>query len=52
MIIKVHTDEGITGIGEVDCSPHVVKAVIEAPMFHHTACGLKELLLEENPFEA
>ena len=51
LIIKVHTDEGITGIGEVDSSPHVVKAVIEAPMSHDTACGLKELLVGEDPFE-
>lgn len=51
LIIKVDTDEGIVGIGEVDSSPHVVKAVVEAPMSHDTACGLKELLLGEDPFE-
>ena len=51
LIIRVHTDEGVTGVGEVDSSPHIVKAVIEAPMSHYLACGLKELLLGEDPFE-
>ena len=31
-IIKIHTDEGITGIGEVDSSARVIKAVVEAPL--------------------
>ncbi len=32
LIIKIHTDAGITGIGEVDSSARVAKAVMEAPM--------------------
>ena len=28
VVILVHTDEGITGIGEVDSSPYVVKAIV------------------------
>ena len=28
-VVLVHTDEGITGIGEVDSSPEVVKAIVE-----------------------
>jgi hypothetical protein len=30
-VIRVHTDEGITGIAEVDSVPSIVRAVIEAP---------------------
>ena len=30
VIVRVHTDEGITGVGEADSSPMVVKAVVEA----------------------
>ena len=30
-VILVHTDEGLTGIGEVDSAPTVVKAIVEAP---------------------
>ncbi len=31
VIVKVHTDMGIVGVGESDTSPVVVKAIIEAP---------------------
>jgi L-rhamnonate dehydratase len=51
LIIRIHTDEGITGIGEVDSSPLVAKAVVEAPTSHSIATGLKGLLIGENPFE-
>lgn len=51
IIICVHTDEGVTGIGEVDSSPHVIKAVIEAPMSHSLCHGLKGVLLGEDPLD-
>ncbi len=51
LLIKVHTDEGITGIGEVDSSPLVAKAAIEAPVSHSVAMGLRYVLLGENPLE-
>jgi len=51
LIIKVHTDEGITGIGEVDSSPYVVKAAIEAPISHSVCYGLREILIGEDPLE-
>ena len=31
LIVKVTTDAGIVGWGEVDGCPHVVKAIVEAP---------------------
>lgn len=51
VLIKVHTDEGITGIGEVDSSPYVVKAIIETPASHMVCMGLKEAILGEDPFD-
>lgn len=51
LIIRIHTDEGIVGIGEVDSSPLVAKAVVEAPDSHSIATGLKGLLIGENPLE-
>ena len=51
LIVKVHTDAGITGLGEVDSSPHVIKAIIEAPTSHSIAHGLKTLVVGEDPFE-
>lgn len=49
LVVRVHTDTDLFGIGEVDSSPHVAKAVIEAPMSHTICCGLRELVVGENP---
>lgn len=51
LIVRVSTDAGITGIGEVDSSPLVAKAIIEAPMSHYIAQGLALCVLGENPLE-
>ena len=48
-VVRITTDEGLVGIGEVDSSPEVVKAAIEAPKSHLTSCGLRQLLLGEDP---
>ena len=32
LLIRVRTDEGITGIGEVHTNPIVTKAIIDAPL--------------------
>jgi L-alanine-DL-glutamate epimerase-like enolase superfamily enzyme len=50
-VVLVHTDEGITGIGEAESAPHVVKAIIEAPRSHSVMVGLREVLLGENPLD-
>lgn len=51
LVIRVYTDEGIVGIGEVDSSPMVAKAVVDAPASHSIATGLRSLLIGENPIE-
>lgn len=51
VIVKVHTDLGITGVGESDTSPLVVKALVEAPETNLYCSGLKRLLIGENPLE-
>src|SRR4051794_4579784 len=51
LLIRIETDEGITGVGEVDSLPSVVKAIVEAPPSHAIASGLRHLLLGENPLE-
>jgi L-alanine-DL-glutamate epimerase-like enolase superfamily enzyme len=50
-LVRVRTDEGLEGIGEADASPEVVQAIIDAPYSHNIACGLRELLLGEDPLE-
>lgn len=51
LVVRVRTDEGITGVGEVDSSPTVAKAVIEAPASHSISAGLAGLLIGEDPLE-
>jgi L-alanine-DL-glutamate epimerase-like enolase superfamily enzyme len=51
VLVRIRTDDGLEGIGEADSSPEVVKAIIDAPFSHNIACGLREILLGENPLE-
>lgn len=51
LVVKVHTDEGIIGLGEVDSSSHVAKAIIEAPLSHKICRGLAECVVGQDPFE-
>ncbi len=51
LLVRIHTDEGVTGIGEVDSQPNVIKAIIDAPASHANAAGLGGLLVGENPME-
>ena len=45
LIIRIHTDAGITGIGEVDASPQVGKAVVDAPDMYQHSRGLATMLI-------
>ena len=51
VLVRVKTDNDLEGIGEADASPEVVKAIIDAPFSHNIACGLREILIGENPLE-
>ena len=51
VLVRVHTDEGITGLGEIDSSPSVAKAIIDAPPSHKICSGLAAILVGENPLE-
>lgn len=51
LLVKVHTDDGIVGVGEVDSSAHVAKAAIEAPLSHKISRGLADCVVGEDPFE-
>ena len=51
LVIRVHTDEGLVGIGEVDSSPEVCKAIVDARGSHKIALGLRELLIGRDPLE-
>lgn len=51
LVVLVHTDEGITGIGEVDSAPEAVRAMINAPGSHAIANSLRDLLVGEDPLD-
>jgi L-alanine-DL-glutamate epimerase-like enolase superfamily enzyme len=51
VLVRIRTDTGLEGIGEADSSPEVVKAIVDAPFSHNIACGLREILIGENPLE-
>ena len=51
LVVKIHTDEGIVGIGEVDSCPQVAKAAIDAPFSHSVVSGLGRLLVGMNPLD-
>src|SRR5918996_1449349 len=51
LVVKVHTDAGLVGVGEVDSSALVAKAIIDAPLSHKICRGLAQCVLGEDPFE-
>lgn len=51
LVVKVSTDAGLVGVGEVDSSSLVAKAIIDAPVSHKIARGLAECVLGQDPCE-
>src|SRR6185437_14036810 len=52
VLVRIRTDAGLEGVGEADSSPEVVKAIVDAPFSHNIACGLRHLLVGQNPLES
>ena len=51
LLIRITTDTGLIGWGEVDGCPWVVKAIVDAPMSHTIVTGLRHVLMGEDPME-
>ncbi|HXH87970.1 MAG TPA: mandelate racemase/muconate lactonizing enzyme family protein [Gaiellaceae bacterium] len=51
LVILVSTDEGITGIGEVDSAPEAVQALVQQRGSHAVATSLRDALLGEDPLD-
>jgi L-alanine-DL-glutamate epimerase-like enolase superfamily enzyme len=51
IVVEIHTDEGITGIGETDVNPWVARAFIEAPGTHNMGRRLADLLIGADPLD-
>ena len=48
-IVRVKTDEGITGVGEGNHTPQAMKAVVDAPGSHSWSQGVGQLLIGQDP---
>ena len=51
IVVKIHTDAGIVGIGETDTNSWATKAYIHSPSTHNMSISLEHLLLGEDPLE-
>jgi L-alanine-DL-glutamate epimerase-like enolase superfamily enzyme len=51
IVVEIHTDEGVSGVGETDLNPWIARACIEAPGTHSMGRGLSEMLLGQDPFD-
>jgi len=51
LVVEIHTDEGLIGIGETDTNPWVARECIRAPGTHCMGLGLAEMLIGANPME-
>lgn len=51
VVIKVYTDEGITGIGQADTNPQVARGIMESEFSHKDSCGINDILIGENPLD-
>jgi L-alanine-DL-glutamate epimerase-like enolase superfamily enzyme len=49
LLVVVRTDEGVTGIGEVDSQPDIARAMFDAPTSHAVAASLRDILIGEDP---
>ena len=51
LVVVIHTDEGVTGIGETDTNPWIARECIKARGTHCMGLGLEEMLLGEDPLQ-
>ena len=48
-LVELRTDDGLTGLGEADSSPEVMRAIVEAPYSHEVCRGLREVVVGRDP---
>ena len=51
LVVEVHTDSGLVGIGETDVNPWIARACIEAPGTHTMGLGLAQMLVGTDPLD-
>ncbi|HEY5832699.1 mandelate racemase/muconate lactonizing enzyme family protein [Streptomyces sp.] len=51
IVVEIHTDEGLVGIGEADVNPWIAQACITAPGTHSMGQSLTQMLIGEDPLD-
>ena len=51
VVVELHTDEGLVGIGETDLNAWVARAIIEAPGTHTMDRGIADQLVGADPLD-
>ena len=51
IVVEIHTDEGMSGIGETDVNPWIARACIIAPGTHTMGLGLAQMLIGADPLD-
>jgi L-alanine-DL-glutamate epimerase-like enolase superfamily enzyme len=51
LVVEIHTDEGLVGVGETDTNPWVARECIRARGTHCMGLGLEEMLLGADPLD-
>src|SRR5262245_36682703 len=51
LVVKIHTDAGLVGVGEVTSQSYVCKAIFEAPKSAERRHGLAYLLTGQDPLD-
>jgi L-alanine-DL-glutamate epimerase-like enolase superfamily enzyme len=49
-VVVIHTDGGVSGVGECDANPWMAKACVEAPGTHTMGLSIRDMLIGANPF--
>lgn len=51
LVVLIHTDEGVTGVGESDVNPWMAKTCLTAPGTHTMGLCIKDMLIGSDPFD-
>jgi L-alanine-DL-glutamate epimerase-like enolase superfamily enzyme len=51
LVVEVHTDEGLVGVGETDTNPWIARECLRARGTHCMGLGLEEMLLGADPMQ-
>jgi len=51
LLLRIDTDAGISGWGEVDSCPAVIRAIVDSPISHTIVTGLRRILIGEDPLD-